>query len=88
MSTNGPVSYRGCEIFIGPDHRGRKQFWVSIPGRYGAERFACHTIEDGKAAIDAHFDAHSDNMNSRWAVVGILVAGGVLLVILLGLGAG
>lgn len=86
MSNDDSVSYRGCEIFIGPDHRGRRQLWVSIPGYSGTERFACHTIEDGKAAIDAHFD-RQENANTRWNIVGVLLAGGVAIVILLGLGA-
>ena len=82
MSNEEKLSYRGCEIFIGPDHRGRKQLWVSIPGHSGTERFACSTIEDGKAAIDAHFD-YQTNANSRWSTIGVILVGGVAVFILL-----
>ncbi len=86
MSNDAPVSYRGCEIFIGPDHRGRKQLWVSIPGHSGTERFACNTIEDGKAAVDAHFD-YQEKANNRWTAIGVLLAGALAILILFGLGA-
>ena len=88
MSNDDFVVYRGCKIFIGPDHRGRRQYWVSIPGHTGAQRFACHTIDDGKAAIDAHFAGQSEGGDrSVGSVVGALVAGLILVALLIALAA-
>ena len=88
MSDDDYVVYRGCKIFTGPDHRGRRQFWVSIPGHTGAQRFACHTIQDGKAAIDAHFASQSgDGSRSVSSIIGTLIAGLILVVLLLALAA-
>lgn len=78
------VLYRGCKIFTGPDHRGRRQLWVSIPGHIGAQRFACHTIEDGKAAIDAHLDNQSDgDQRSIGSIIGTIFAGLIIVALLL-----
>lgn len=86
MMQDETVMYRGAKIFRGPDHRGRKQLWVSIPSQSGNARFACHSVEDGKAAIDAHLDGYSPAVSNRWTAVGAAVAGVVLLVVLFGLG--
>lgn len=84
MSDERIVTYRGCKIFPGPDHRGRRQLWVSIPGHIGAQRFACHTVEDGKAAIDAHLDNHTGgNERSIGSLVGTVAAGLIIVALLL-----
>ena len=56
------VSYRGCKIYKGLDHRGRTQWWISIPRRQGELQYACNSVEDGKASIDAHL---SENGSDR-----------------------
>ena len=48
------ISYRGCKIYKGLDHRGRTQWWISVPGRQGNLQLACNSVEDGKASIDEH----------------------------------
>ena len=88
MADDDIVNYRGCKILAGPDHRGRRQLWVSIPGHTGVQRFACHTVEDGKAAIDAHFASQTGQGERKISsVVSAVIAGVILVALLLALAA-
>ena len=57
------ITYRGCRIYKGPDHRGRTQWLVSVPTRLGNIEKACNSVEDGKILIDAHLSATEHNRN-------------------------
>jgi len=67
------INYRGCKIFRGPDHRGRSQWWISIPRERGTLRYGCNGIDDGKAAIDAHLSGDTKSSTDYTVPVSIIL---------------
>ena len=55
--------YRGCKIYKVPDHRGRTQWWVTIPREQGALRHICNSFDDGKRIVDAHLAREQSEAN-------------------------
>lgn len=85
MSDND-VQYRGCRIYKGPDHRGRTQWWISIPSRQGALQYACNSLEDGKAAVDEHLAKQSGDRRDMMVPVALVLLLAVLVAAFFGAG--
>ena len=67
------VEYRGCKIYKGLDHRGRTQWWISIPRPQGTLQYACNSVEDGKSAIDEHLAGADSNRRDMLVPVSLVL---------------
>ena len=65
--------YRGCTIHKVPDHRGRTQWWVTIPREQGTLRHMCNSLDDGKRVIDEHLDRDTNDPKDYTAVVALVL---------------
>jgi len=78
------TTYRGCKIFKGLDHRGRTQWWVTIPRRQGALRHMCNSLEDGKKVVDAHLGRDKNDPKDYTVAVSFVLLLLVLAAVFLG----